>query len=470
MNTRSLRFRLLIWYAGLLTGIFVLYGAGMSQALRHYLKQSLADSLERRTRQIATLLAGVEQTGEPYVIDEIKARYAPENYDRFVRLSRPDGTVIYASGRAATFDPAGLPPAAAAEKRRVAVLPDGNRLLVVTGEARTASGRGYVVESGGPMQPIDTILSRLGLLLLLGVPVVVLVAVGGGYVLVGKALAPVIQIARSAEQITLHNLNEQLPVTQTGDELEHLSLALNRMIVRLRAALEQNRRFLADASHELRTPLAALRGELESVVEQTRALPELRDRAGSALEEVDRLAKIVDALIAISRLEAGEAQQAWERFDLASLAAGTAEQMSLLAEDKGVAVSCNAQGSVCVEGDRARIKQVVVNLLDNAIKYTPQDGSISLNVEARQDKAVIEVADTGIGIPAEALPHIFERFFRVDNARSREAGGAGLGLAIVESICTAHGGRVEVASVEGRGSRFKVELPLAQAPRTKASL
>jgi heavy metal sensor kinase len=289
-------------------------------------------------------------------------------------------------------------------------------------------------------------------------------------VLVGKALAPVIQIARSAEQITLHNLNEQLPVTQTGDELEHLSLALNRMIVRLRAALEQNRRFLADASHELRTPLAALRGELESVVEQTRALPELRDRAGSALEEVDRLAKIVDALIAISRLEAGEAQQAWERFDLASLAAGTAEQMSLLAEDKGVAVSCNAQGSVCVEGDRARIKQVVVNLLDNAIKYTPQDGSISLNVEARQDKAVIEVADTGIGIPAEALPHIFERFFRVDNARSREAGGAGLGLAIVESICTAHGGRVEVASVEGRGSRFKVELPLAQASRTKASL
>jgi signal transduction histidine kinase len=134
----------------------------------------------------------------------------------------------------------------------------------------------------------------------------------------------------------------------------------------------------------------------------------------------------------------------------------------LLAEDKGVSVACNVEGNVCVEGDRARIKQVVVNLLDNAIKYTPYYGSINLNVHAREGKAVIEVADTGIGIPPEALPHIFERFFRVDNARSRGAGGAGLGLAIVKSICTAHGGRVEVESTEGRGSRFTVELPLAR--------
>jgi heavy metal sensor kinase len=463
MNTRSLRFRLIMWYAGLLTGVFLLCGATMHQALRHYLKQSLAESLQRRTQQITvSLLADVEKTGEPYVVDEIKARYAPENYDRFVRLSRRDGTIIYASGRAATFNPAGLPPARAKDSPRTALLPDGNRLLIVTDEYRTRSGREYVIESGGPMQPIDAVLAHLLFLLLMGMPVVVLVAVGGGLFLVSRALAPVVQIARSAEQITLHNLSERLPLTNTGDELEHLSLALNRMIVRLSEALEQNRRFLADASHELRTPLAALRGEMESVVEQTRALPELSDRAGSVLEEVDRLSKIVDALFAISRLDAGEAQQAWERFDLASLTASTTEQMSLLAEDKGVSVACNVEGNVCVEGDRARIKQVVVNLLDNAIKYTPYYGSVNLNVHAREGKAVIEVADTGIGIPPEALPHIFERFFRVDNARSRGAGGAGLGLAIVKSICTAHGGRVEVESTEGRGSRFTVELPLAR--------
>jgi heavy metal sensor kinase len=331
-------------------------------------------------------------------------------------------------------------------------------------------GHQFLIESGGPMAPIEKILTHFLLSLLLGVPLLGLVAVGGGLILVGRALAPVAQIAQSAERITLHNLNEQLSLSNTGDELEQLSLALNRMIIRLREALEQNRRFLADASHELRTPLAALRGELESVVEQARARPELSDRAGSALEEVDRLAKIVDALFAISRLDAGEAQQEWARFDLAPLAASTTEQMALLAEDKGVSIACNVQGKVSVEGDRARIKQVVVNLLDNAIKYTPSGGSINLNVHASQSKALIEVIDTGIGIPGGALPHIFERFFRVDQARSRDAGGAGLGLAIVRSICMAHGGCVEVESAEGRGSRFTVALPLAQTARAIKNL
>jgi len=191
---------------------------------------------------------------------------------------------------------------------------------------------------------------------------------------------------------------------------------------------------------------------------------------GSALEEVDRLAKIVQTLFAISRLDAGEAQQEWRRFDLGSLAAGTADQMSLLAEDKGISVNCNVEQEASVEGDRARIKQVVVNLLDNAIKYTPPGGSIHLNVRARGGKAILEVVDTGIGIPAGALPHVFDRFFRVDKARSREIGGAGLGLAIVKSICTAHGGRVGVESAEGRGSRFTVELPLAQPARTKTNI
>jgi heavy metal sensor kinase len=462
MNTRSLRFRLIMWHAGLLTGVFLLCGVAMYQVLRHYLEQSLAQSLLRRTQQITvSLLADVEKTGEPFVVDEIKARYAPENYERFIRLSRRDGTAIYASGRAATFDPAGLPAADGHDATRIALLPDGNRLLIVADTYRTPSGREYVIESGGPMQPIDTVLAHLFFMLLLGVPVVVLAAVGGGSILVGQALAPVVQIARSAEQITLHNLDGQLPLAPTGDELEQLSLALNRMIARLREAFEQNRRFLADASHELRTPLTALRGELENAVEQARPLPELRDKVGSALEEVDRLAKIVQTLFAISRLDAGEAQQEWRGFDLARVAADTAGQMSLLAEDKGISVNCNVEQEAGVEGDRARIKQVVVNLLDNAIKYTPSGGSIQLNVRARGGKAILEVVDTGIGIPAGALPHVFERFFRVDKARSRDVGGAGLGLAIVKSICTAHGGQVEVESAEGRGSRFTVKLPLA---------
>jgi heavy metal sensor kinase len=468
MNPRSIRFRLIIWYAGLLTGVFLLFGVALYQVLRGYLEHSLAQTLLRRSQQIAvSLLDGVDKTGEHYVTEQITARYAPENYDRFIRITRGDGSVLYASGRTANFDPSGLRPLAASTAQRDFVqkvlLDDGGRLLVTVKVFQSSDGHRFLIESGGPMAPIETILSQLFFSLLIGVPLLGLVAVGGGFFLVGRALAPVVQIARSAEHITLHNLNERLPVAKTGDELEHLSLALNRMIERLNEAFEQNRRFLADASHELRTPLAALRGEMESVVEQARTSPELSDRAGSVLEEVDRLAKIVDALFAISRLDAGESQQEWERFDLAPLAASTTEQMSLLAEDKKIAVACNAEGKVSVDGDRARIKQVVVNLLDNAIKYTPPGRTINLNVHARGGKAVLEVVDTGMGIPESALPHIFERFYRVDQARSRDAGGAGLGLAIVKSICAAHGGKVEVESVEGKGSRFRVELPLATA-------
>ncbi|MGA2555794.1 MAG: ATP-binding protein [Verrucomicrobiota bacterium] len=462
MNPRSLRFRLVAWYAGLLTAVFLLFGLAMFQVLRQYLERSMADSLRRRSAQIAaSLLANVRQSGESYVADEIKARYAPENYDRFIRLSRADGTVLYASGRTASFDPAGLPVPLLADATRQVSCADGARLLITAQSYAPPAGGHYLVECGGPMQPVETMLAQWSNSFLLGFPLVLLVAVAGGYFLVGRALGPVVEMARSAERITLQNLDERLPLTHTGDEIEQLSIALNHMIVRWREAFDQNRRFLADASHELRTPLAALRGEMESVVEQARALPEWRDRVGSALEEVDRLAKLVETLFAISRLDAGEAQQVWTKFDLARLASNTADQMSLLAEDKGVCVSCLAAAEVQVEGDQARIKHVVVNLLDNAIKYTPGGGAISLQVQARGGKAVLEVADTGIGIPASALPHVFERFFRVDKARSREAGGAGLGLAIVKSICLAHGGKVEVESVESRGSRFRVELPLA---------
>jgi signal transduction histidine kinase len=239
------------------------------------------------------------------------------------------------------------------------------------------------------------------------------------------------------------------------------------MIERLDEAFHHSRRFMADASHELRTPLTVLRGELESFVQEKSLAPEMHERFGSALEEVERLVNIVEGLFAISRLDAGEAQAEYVKFDLAQLASSTADQMSLLAEDKGIKVSCTAPAGILVEGDRARMKQVVVNLLDNAIKYTPRDGTVGLTVNAHANKAILEVADNGIGIPAEALPKVFERFFRVDKARTRDQGGAGLGLSIVKSICSAHNGQVEASSTPGHGSLFRVVLPLATADLNK---
>jgi signal transduction histidine kinase len=294
-----------------------------------------------------------------------------------------------------------------------------------------------------------------------GLSIAVCVAVGGGFTLVRRSLAPVALMAAKAEAITQHNLSERLPAVDSGDEIERLAVSLNLMISRLETAIDGSKQFVADASHELRTPLTVMRGELESLAQDTQLPRETREALGSVLEEVLRLAEIVEGLFALSRLDAGEAHAPWQRFDLGELAATTAGQMSLLAEDKHVGVTCELTPDVTVAGDRARLKQVIVNLLDNAIKYTPAGGHVSLSVKRDGAFAILEVADDGIGIPDDALPHVFKRFYRVDGSRSREQGGAGLGLSIVESICTAHDARVEVHSTAGKGSTFRIRAPLA---------
>jgi heavy metal sensor kinase len=281
-------------------------------------------------------------------------------------------------------------------------------------------------------------------------------------------LKPVDNLSQKAAAITQHNLSERLPVVRSGDELERLSLSLNLMISRLEDAINSSKQFVADASHELRTPLAVLRGELENLAQDAQLKAATRETLGSSLEEVDRLAEIVEGLLALSRLDTGEARPEWDRFDLAELVATTADQMSLLAEDKHITVTCDSSGPVLIEGDRARLKQVIVNLLDNAIKYTPNGGRIKLKIAQEEGSAVLDVADDGIGIPPEALPHVFKRFFRVDGSRSRDQGGAGLGLSIVKSICDAHGARVEVSSTPGQGSRFRIRQPLATEPLAQA--
>ena len=341
-------------------------------------------------------------------------------------------------------------------------LSGGNTLLIAALNFKSSGNPAYLVEFGALLDPVETMLNHLFLQLVLGLPLAVVIVTIGGYLLVRRALTPVEQITRAAERITQHNLSERLPVSSTGDELERLSASLNRMITRLDDAFQNSKRFVADASHDLRTPLTILRGELENFAEDARLDPELHDRAGSMLEEAVHLGKIVEQLFTLSRLDAGEAQTEWTRFDLSELAKTTAEQMSLLAEDKGISISCNVSQSVPVKGNHVRLKQVVVNLLDNAIKYTPAKGTIQLRVLAVNGHAVLEVEDNGIGIPPDALPHIFERFFRVDQARSADFESAGLGLSIVKSICTAHGAEVEAQSAVGGGSCFRVKLPLSK--------
>jgi len=400
----------------------------------------------------------------------VKDRYEPEVNDRFIRVTRHDGGVIYVSGmpKDQSFDPTHLPAIESATERefsRKLRLPDGDEMLIAALNYTTPDKKQFLVEVGVPLSPVSRMLGHLFAQLSFGLPFALAIAILGGYFLVRRSLRPVEEIAHKAEQITHHNLSERLPVSRTGDEVERLSISLNHMISRIEDAVQNSKRFVADASHELRTPLTVLRGELENLDRDSRQDKARCDMIGSMLEEVQRLTDIVEGLVALSRLDAGEAKMEWVQVDLAELTATTADQMNLLAEDKDISVQCAPAQKVLVEGDRSRLKQVVVNLLDNAIKYTPGGGSIELNVSRQNGHAVLDVTDSGMGIPPDAVPHVFDRFFRVDKARSRNEGGAGIGLSIVKSICTAHGADVEVESTVGKGSRFRVKLPLAQPPK-----
>jgi signal transduction histidine kinase len=241
------------------------------------------------------------------------------------------------------------------------------------------------------------------------------------------------------------------------------------MISRLEDALAHNRRFSADVSHELRTPLTILRGELEHVIQLRNVGPGVVESVGSALEEIERLAKIVESLLTISHLDSGGAGIEFNRFDLQELVKTTAEQMKLLADEKQITMGGDSSGPVYSLGDESRIKQVLVNLLDNAIKYSREGGHIVTSVRTDDNTAVLTVTDDGVGIPVDALPHIFERFYRAEEARPRGSAGAGLGLSIVQAICRAHGGTVSVASTEGKGTTVQVRLPSPDLPPPKVA-
>jgi len=468
MNTRSIHFRLAAWHAVLFVAVFALLGGLLFVTVRKYLDDTLLETQARRARQISeTLVSNLDRTGEDYVVREIKALYAPELGDRFIRITRADGSLMYLSGppNDQSFDPRKVPaelPHATAEASRLERLVDGRSVLIASFRAAISDGRQCVVEVGTSAEPVERFTRHLLMLLSIGVPLIFAVAAAGGYLLARRALIPVEQIALKAAVITQHNLSDRLPVSNTGDELERLSVSLNHMITRLDEAFGNSKRFVADASHELRTPLTVIQGELESMATDEALQPALRERLGSMLEEVERLGKVVQKLFALSRLDAGEAQEEWVPVDLAALVVSTSEQMMLMAEDKRIKVTSDASSPVHVMGDRARLKQVFVNLIDNAVKYTLPGGSVHMKAHSDSVNGIVEITDTGIGFSTEAVPLVFERFFRANRAHAA-GDGAGLGLSIVKSIVLAHGGRVEVTSAVGVGSRFTVTLPLAPA-------
>ncbi len=472
MNTRSLRFRITAWYAGLLAGALLVFGVSVYLGLERYLYWNLQRTLGSDCRTIGTqLLTQHPFKRKDWLETEINEAYAPEVNGHFIRVVQEGVGVLYVSGapKDGAFNPSQIPLPNGDDKNRPRKvrLAGKQTLLIDTQRFTTPDGSKFVVESGVPYQQIEVVLHGLLVTFAVYMPFIISLAVVSGYWLMRRSLQPVDEITKRAEGITSTNLSERLPVIRTGDELERLSVSLNRMIERLDQAFQHINRFSADASHELRTPLTILQLELEGIAQSHRLNPSLTDQIGSALEETHRMSHIVENLLAISRLDAGEVKMDKTRLDLGQLAASTAEQMRLLAEEKLILFRSNVAKNIYVEGDRSRLQQVIVNLVANAIKYTQEGGEVEVNVRGDRGTAVLEVADNGAGISAKALPHVFERFYRADKARSRNSGGAGLGLAIVKAICTAHGAEIKVSSEEGQGSRFTVELPLLDVPENE---
>jgi signal transduction histidine kinase len=473
VNLRSLRVRVTAFYVGMLAIALLVFSLAVYFGAKTFLTRSLDRRLSNNAQSIVThYLIPLDQKDEDWLVEEMGESYPPGYSDPFVRVSQ-GSRILYQSGdmRDPFVSVSKLPLPSNPKwlnRFRRETAPGGQRVVLYTISYQPPKGTVIFVETGSPVEPIRHVLNTLLLILSLTMPIILIAAAIGGYLMMARPLRPVVVLTEQAERVGREALGERLPIIPTGDELERLSLALNRMIERLEAALAHNHRFSADASHELRTPLTIIRGELESLIEIPSLPAPVMEGLGSVLEESARMAKIVNSLMTISRLDCGGDHIELVPVDLVDVVRVTLDHMSLLAEEKHISLRFNPGPPIYVAGDSMRLKQIVVNLVDNAIKYTGDGGDVSLYVMAEEKKAVLNVADTGIGIPAASLPLVFDRFYRADQARSRESGGIGLGLSIVKAICTVHSGTASIESVEGRGTTVRIELPLLSLATTKA--
>ena len=315
----------------------------------------------------------------------------------------------------------------------------------------------------------EDLLERAGAALLVGVPLALLIASLGGYFLARKSLAPVVQMGETASRIGASNLHERLPVVNDRDELGSLAKVFNKLLARLNESFEQQRRFMADASHELRTPVAIVRGEAEvSLSRDERPAEDYRESLAIVHDEGRRLTRIVEDLFTLTRSDAGRQTLNLTDFYLDETVVECVRSLRTIAAARGLTLALKATDELPFNGDEEAIRQMLINLLDNAIKYTRPGGLVSVECKVQVDEFVLTVRDTGTGIPVESQPHIFERFYRADKARSRSANGdenvaagsgAGLGLAIARLLTEAHGGRLDLLHSDEGGSIFVAALP-----------
>jgi len=439
-----------------LAATLMVYAFATFAAVRHEFLEALDDRLQEDFEAAEGRLWGTED-GRVYLSPAREDSH--DNEARVYEVWSAQGERLHRSGA-----PTPVPPIAAAptvaSTRFDTVVADGERWRTIAGPV-TLGTQKAVLRVSRSEEPIRDQVSEVLVVLALGLPLVVGLAGGGGYMLARRALAPIDHLASEAQRITADRLHERLAVPNERDEIGRLTGVINETFARLESSFDQLRRFTADSSHELRTPLAVVRTIGEAALAERRSPAEYEEAIGSMLEEVDRMSGLVDTLLRLSHGDAGTVRLARETLDLGHLARDVAGSLGILAEESAQRLTVEATGGVFVNADRLVLREAVTNILDNAIKHSPRESNVSVRVERHRDHAVLTIGDEGEGIPPEHRERIFDRFFRIDEARSREGGGAGLGLAIAKWAVEVHGGHISVHDAPGKGAEFRISLPLA---------
>jgi heavy metal sensor kinase len=445
---KSIKFRLTIWYLLVIVALLAVFGTVAYLTLSNNLYRSLDESLKTRVAELQ-------------VAENAHAVFA-ERLDELVLIYNANGTMLQRLGpnvQLVNIDGLVRQALAGQDSLVTASTSDGQEVRLYVAPFSVSSINRFAIVVGRPVADVTGVLGTFRYILgASGVGVVILAGVGGLF-LANRALKPVDRITRTAQDIGESDLSRRISV-HSEDELGRLASTLNRMIERLDAAFGRQRQFTADASHELRTPLAVMQAESTLALSKERTEGEYRKSLEAISQEAAYMSAVIGKLLFLARSDAGKEPLNLEEVNLKELLAEVSSDAEVLAREKGLQFRLGPLEDLTVKGDRVKLRQLFLNILDNAVRYTPGGGTISGSAVRKLGTAVVAISDTGIGIPPEHLPHIFERFYRVDKARSRAEGGVGLGLAIAKHIAETHGGKIEVESQVGKGSTFYVVLPL----------
>lgn len=474
---RSIRFSLTLWYTVTLLVVMLLFSSFIYVTIRADLYKETDRGLLSIAESLASPTMEPFRKAAPSVFDQVlEDFFGPKIADKHVQLLEPNGNVSAASRNLNNvrlpLSRKALSKAGSGDICQETISIGGVPLRMITMPVYSDRHLARIVQVATSLNEQYDTLRKFEIIFGISIPLGILVLCGGGWFLAGRALKPVDEITRTAQRITAENLSQRLVVVNPNDEIGRLAETFNSTLARLEASFIRTKRFFADISHELRTPLTIIRGEAEVGMKWAKDPEEFREILHSTLDEVNRMSAMVESLLELSRAEEGGLHLETLELDMTqfimSLAKEFQQQSRIIEQGKSIVVSPSCQ--ICVMGDLRRLRQVFSNLLDNALKFTPEQGTVRIGISAENSTAVINVSDDGPGIPPDDLPHIFERFYRVDQSRNRIDGGSGLGLSLVKSLVEAHGGSVTVESTIGKGSIFSVTLPAIECSGTDQDL